>query len=370
MKRQCFSGIQMSHVVAAEGYAALPLRTGYDNVIAHRVDDLFAYAVKESGTITAVTPEYIAFTPTNPDSKEIRVQIGRRYGVATGTVIPHDIVTDLSVGTKVEKGHVIAWNSGFFERDIIVPSQVVWLSGIPAKTVLWESPTTFEDSCEISPKIARQMRMQTTEVRELTLRFTDEIRNLVQIGETVDADSFLCSIQDPISGTVTDLFDQSSIDKLRLLSRNSPRAKYAGEIGAIEVTYNGDLEDASETVRDLIVEADRRRARLAKQLKDGRAPTGEVMDVELDTVVVKIYINSHLDAADGDKGVFGNQLKTVIKSVFKEGLRTESGIEIDAVFSYTSVNNRIVLSPTLMGMANTLLRIASKRMANTYFDSL
>lgn len=46
---------------------------------------------------------------------------------------------------------------------------------------------------------------------------------------------------------------------------------------------------------------------------------------------------------------------------------TESGEKLDALFSYTSLSARIVMSPEIMGTTNVILKILSKRTAEIYF---
>ncbi|MNI60478.1 hypothetical protein D3C73_1156980 [compost metagenome] len=46
--------------------------------------------------------------------------------------------------------------------------------------------------------------------------------------------------------------------------------------------------------------------------------------------------------------------------------QTESGLDLDALFSYTSFSNRIVLSPELIGTTTTLLKVLSKKVVEAY----
>lgn len=59
-------------------------------------------------------------------------------------------------------------------------------------------------------------------------------------------------------------------------------------------------------------------------------------------------------------------MKTIFGRVMRGVNRTESGEDIDALFGYQSINNRIVLSPELIGTTNVLLRLISKRVAAAY----
>ena len=69
----------------------------------------------------------------------------------------------------------------------------------------------------------------------------------------------------------------------------------------------------------------------------------------------------------GDKGVFANQMKSVISDVFTDKVTTDSGEKVDAFFSYKGILNRIVLSPILIGTTNRLLKHVSKTVSQLYF---
>ena len=90
--------------------------------------------------------------------------------------------------------------------------------------------------------------------------------------------------------------------------------------------------------------------------------------LDVDTAAIRVYITGDVGAGIGDKGVFGNQMKTVFAHVMSGVNQTESGEDLDALFGYVSISNRIVLSPEIMGTTNTLLRIMSKKVAERYFS--
>lgn len=59
-------------------------------------------------------------------------------------------------------------------------------------------------------------------------------------------------------------------------------------------------------------------------------------------------------------------MKTVFARVMSGVNETEGGEEVDAVFGYQSISNRVILSPEIMGTTNTLLRVISNKVAEVY----
>lgn len=372
IKRIGFISIQNKHVVAGDGYTAPPLRTGYEKIIAHRADSLFAVAAKDTGTIKEKGDGYVVVQ--YKDESEERIEIGRRYGNVVGTIVPHDVVCDLNVGDKIKEGDIVAYNSGFFQRDPLDPTQVLMKGGIMAKTAILEQSYTFEDASVISDRVAKQLNTRLTKIQTINVTFDQTIRNLVQVGTDVDVETILCTIEDSVTAN-NDLFDEDSLDSLKMLSSNTPKSKMSGRVERIEVFYHGDTEDMSESLLSIAKTADKERKKRLKGL--GKTATSGQVDgstridkdpLDVDSAAIRIYITGNVGAGVGDKGVFGNQMKSVFSNVMSGINQTESGEDLDALFSYMSISNRIVLSPEVMGTTNTLLRVMSKKVAERYFS--
>lgn len=372
-KRVNFAGIQMSHTVSCEGYGPAAVRTGYEQVVAQRTSDLFAKAAEKPGKVKEVNESGIVVEYNDGEVKGY--EIGRRFGKAAGLTIPHELVTEMKVGQKFDVGDILTYNKGYFEKDILNPNNVVWKAGIIAKTVLMELPGTLEDSSIISAKVGKLLATKITKEKNIIVSFDQSVHKLVKVGSKVTSEDILCIIEDAVTAN-TDIFDKESIETLRSLGAMVPQAKCIGVVERIEVYYRGDKEDMSDTLRAIANASDRELGKRSKETAK-TVFTGSVDEefrieneqLSLDTAVIKIYITSDVDASLGDKGVFCNQMKTVFGGVFDKKVETESGQEIDAIFSYLSIQARIVNSPILIGTGTTLLDIIGKKAASLYFGN-
>jgi hypothetical protein len=369
-KRVNFIAIQQGHGIACSGYSQAQVRTGYEQVVAHRTGDMFATTAKEDGRVISATDKGMVIEYQS--GKRIGIELGRRFGNAEGLTIPHFIQTDLKEGDEFKNGAVIAYNTGFFERDVLDPDNVVWKAGVPVTMVFWESSQTLEDASSISRRLADKLTTQTTKVKTVVVDFKQHIYNPAQVGQKVKAEDILCTIADEITSNAN-LLDEESLNTLRLLGNQTPTAKIQGTIERVEVFYRGDKEDMSDSLRAVANASDKEMGRRYKsQGKPGF--TGEVTEdlridgepLAMDTAAIRFYITSDVPAGVGDKGVFFNQMKTVFSEVLPHELRTESGQVIDAVFGQKSIDDRIVTSPAVIGTTNTLLRVAAKRAISIY----
>ena len=342
-------------------------------MIAHRVDDLYAHTAKGEGEITDVRDN--SLTITYDDGSSEKVAIGRDYGVASDLVIPHDVLANVEKGQRVSEGHVVSYNKGFFRVDPMDPSQVLASQGVMAKVTLMERSHTFEDASVISQKLAQKIATPKAKKRTIYVHFDQTVKNLVKAGDAVDIETILCTIEDPVTAD-NDLFDDDTLDTLKLMGSRTPMAKFAGVVDRLEVFYHGDKDDMGESLRAIADASDKRLKKRRKE-QGKKEVTGEVdgtirIDknaLDLDTAAIQVIMSGSLGAGVGDKGVFGHQLKTVFSHVMTGENRTQSGEDIDAMFGYMSVSNRVVISPEVMGTTNTLLRKISKKVAETYFSN-
>lgn len=370
-KRVNFIGIQNRHVVACDGYKQAIVRTGYEQVIPHRVGDLFAVTAKKPGKVLSITPDGIVIQYEGEEKPRGYV-LGRRFGSAAGLTIPHTIKSDMVANQTFAVGEPIAYNTGFFERDMLNPKQIVWKSSMLAKVAIMESPDTLEDSSAISKRISQEMLTEQIKIKDIVINFDQSVHRMVKEGQAVDPESMLCIIEDAVSAR-NNFLDEETLDTLRVLGAQTPQAKIKGKIERIEVYYNGDLEDMSESLLSLVKSSDKRIA--ARNVAIGRkAYTGSVTEefrigtdpLLMDTACIRIYMSAKVAAGVGDKGVFGNQLKTVFGRVFDNNVKTESNTPIDAIFGAKSLYNRIVTSPYLIGTTTTLLIVGTKRVVKAY----
>lgn len=369
-KRVNFVGIQHGHGIACKGYRAAALRTGYEQVIAHRTSDLYATTAKQDGRVVSVNQHGIVVEFADGSKKG--VQLGRRYGAAEGLTIPHEVITELKEGDEFKAGDVIAYNPGFFQRDFLNPKNVIWKVGLLVRTVLLESTQTLEDSSAISHRISEQLTTRITKQRTIVVNFDQSIHRLVKPGQGVGSEDILCIIEDALTRDNA-LFDEESLDTLKVLSAHAPQAKFKGVVERIEVFYHGDVQDMSPSLQAIAEVSDRDLVRRAKSAGK-TAFTGQVDDgyrvegnpLALDTAAIQIYLTAEVPAGVGDKGVFANQMKTVFGRVLENDWKTESGLVIDAVFGAKSIADRIVTSPYVIGTTTTLLDLIGKKAVEIY----
>lgn len=358
-QRVMFTSVQHSQGMYAEGYKTTPYRTGMERMVAHRASKLYAYAAEADGVITELSDKHLLVDYGN---RVVGVEVGLRFGTASGTTYVHEIITDMKAGDAVKKGDILCWNRNYFERDFMEPTQVSWKAGVIVNTALMEDQFTYEDSSMIYRGVGKDLATKTAKPIPIMVDFKQEVRNLVTVGDEVDQETILCTLEHPVSAQLG-LDDDGNYDSLRVFSHDNPKAKANGRVAKIEVLYRGDIENMSESLAIVANRSDRERRKQNRQMRGQEAETGEIVSglrvegntLESNQAVILVYIVVPMPTIIGDKGVFANQMKSTFGYIYDDLIVTVSGKEVGAIFSNLSIANRMVTSPYIIGAMNSYL---------------
>lgn len=347
-------------------YKATPNRllTGAERTVAFRTDDIWARNAKQGGKVTELTKE--SMTVQYADGSLESFPVGRYFGTWSGTIVPHEISTQLKVGDIFDKDDIICYNAHYFQPDNLNPKHVIFKRGIRGNMLLWEAVDTLEDADSISKDFSKRLVTGTTEKRRVKVPADHDFEFLCEEGKHVDPETILCTLRPPMSG-MSSHYNQDALDALDALNTLTPKAKYEGVIERIEVMYTGELDDMSPSLQEIVTKYDSKLYRLNKKLgipvlaaKIDPNYSIENVDVGENQVVVTFYITEEVGAGIGDKLVFGNQMKSIISNVVEKPYIAEDGTVVDITFSRQSVANRIVNSIDLIGTSNTVLSLIEK----------
>lgn len=346
-KRASFASIQASHAISSRNYTPNIIRTGQDNVLAHRLSDTYAKVAKKKGKVIKVTEEGIVVQYS--DGTTDSCQLGLKLGRSDGEVYRHTLITDLKEGKSFGEGEVLAWDDEWFMKDPYCKGQVSVKTGRMTRAVFKEDQTVYEDSMEFWSGLAKEF--VTPVPKEITFFFNSDetIKMRRKVGDEVEFDSILCEVLD----SYVDNFE-SEDDILNEINRSGIRqikTGYAGKVISIEVAYNSVEEEMSDSVKKLIREYDKKRANLSAFLGKGastnRVGTGmnvKKASIPYGRIRVSIFVESMSSAVVSDKFVFGNQMKGTLGHITVKQMYTEDGRPVPMKFSFKSMFKRMVIS--------------------------
>jgi hypothetical protein len=284
-------------------------------------------------------------------------------------------VSKFQEGDSVKKFDVITYNTGFFKESPFDKNRVDYMVGCLGRIALREATYTVEDSSSLSVAFAERMGTLVSKPKSISINYEQNISGLLKVGDAVDLDTILCTIEDDLVGD-SSLFDDDTRETLRRWTDKSPRAAVVGTIAKLEVFYNGGYEDMSESLQIIVSESEKRRRRESKRLGHTYT-TGEVdrnvridgYNLEENQALIRIYISSPVGMGVGDKLVVGNQGKSTVGEILFGDNRTVEGEVIDMIFGCKSFIDRIITSPFIIGTTNTTLRYIGELAYEMYFEA-
>lgn len=333
----------------------------------------FASVAKRPGEVIEKSDTHIAIK--YKDGEIVRKPLGIITTTAEGSYYPNRLMTTLEVGDKVKVDDVITYNNGFFKPNYLDDRRVDYMVGCVGRIALREATYTVEDSSSISSTFASRMKTSTAKMKSIMVDFNQSVSGLVKPGDKVDLESILCTIEDAVSSDAG-LYDDETREALRRWAAVTPRAKAVGTVFNVEIYYNGELENMSDSLRLAVNDSERRRKQQAKRLGTTYTPAQvnrqvriDGHNIEDDQAIILIYIETEVAMGIGDKLVIANQMKSTVGEVLFGECKTEEGEAIDSIFGIRSCIDRIVTSPMKIGSTNTLLRYIGELAYEMYFES-
>lgn len=367
-KRLVFSGIQNEHVVPTINMDIPYVRTGYETLIANRLSSKFAIISKGDGIVKLVDKNKV-IVKYKDEEKDTTYKLGSWYTkVESNTCYKHTMVANVTNGDKISKDFVIGYINTFFTPDPYDKTRVIYLQHRICRMAFMEDLTTYEDSTAMSKEFSKKMEIENIKIGNTVCEATDNVVTIVKIGEKVIPEQAMLTL----SNQFVDMSDlsQDEIDLINDTNNSTLRAKYNGTVDNIEVLYNCELEDMSESLRALAIASD-------KKLKETTGFTGRVnasysikgTPMEVGSVEVKIYVSILDDMGIADKAIYGNQLKCTVGDIFYKIISYDDKKPVDATFSTTSFEKRITPSLPKMGLLSSGAKHIEEKALAIYFGS-
>ena len=298
------------------------------------------------------------------------------YTGSSGLVIEQQIQLAVKEGQKVKRGDILVYNKSFFKADPY-STQVDWKHGVMANVVIAERNTTLEDANGISIRLGEKFGIAPIEVVKVTLDNDSIVHDILPIGkEVIKGDVLITHEAGNLGETLTlQSDDPDTLAMIQQMNRNSVKAPISGTIVKIDAYYGCPIQEMHPTLAKIVRSiANYKNARynysagtdaeydnpVSSPLPKGETYKGT--DFTEHTVVLQFFIRHTVHAGVGDKLVYDSSLKSVISSTFPEPMLTQSGVEVDAVFSGTGIMHRIITSPLIVGSLQRVLEKTEKNM--------
>ena len=375
-KRANFSSIQASAVVPINGAEVSRVRTGFEELVAHRTRPPFAYVAEEDGSIISMDASIGTMVVRYKSGKKVCVKFGEEYSnnTANGFYVNQDVVLNgFKKGDAFRKGDVLTYNKEFFQADPYTKGTVRYKLGVQTHVAILDAGGTIEDASIITAPLGEKMIFNPVHRIEVVITTDTNVRSFVKIGEDVNSTEPLI-VFDESAFDVGNEEDPELAEMLSRLNSTSKKAGHTGKVVKIEAYYKSSLSSMTPTLQKLIRHAVEKRNAQAdmalmcsnadEYMKSAPLTSTEKMGLtmmEENTVLLRFYIKQIKNMSPGDKLFFGPSLKSTVSEVYPDYIEVEDGsIKVEAATSARGILQRILSSPFLVGFANRILEKTEK----------
>jgi len=370
-KRANMTSVQSGHLVPLMNAIVLPIRTLNDLSMIYRLPDKYVYTAKKDGVVVDKTDESLYVKYNDKIEETIPLNRWMTKEEAERTYM-HQKTSTLSKGDRFKVGQVLSYDGVFFEPDFFDSTRVAIKTGVLLTTLLSESQETFEDSSSISKQASKKLESEFIHIKSYSATIDKAVDIFIKIGDMVTSTQKIITSYPRISEGFDDKLSKQSQEILSDIKRSTAMAGVNGEVVDIKVYYNCELSDMHQSLKKIVMASDKRIAYENNNSKfNGKVDqTYSIRGVSMleGNIEIKIYIKVVSDMLFGNKGVFGNQLKTTIGRVFRDENRTIDGRLIEATTSSRSLAARIVYSPYIYGTTYNVLKYGTIKICNDYFN--
>lgn len=361
------------------------IRTGFEEIIAHRTNPPFAYSAEADGVVEKIDEKAsIAMIFYEKLNKRVAVKFGEEYtnNGGGGFYCTQNITLNgYKEGDAVKRGDIIVYNNRFFSPDVY-SKQVAWNIGVLTNTVLIDSNSTLDDSSIISTKLAEDLEINPVFVKDIILKKNITVHKFADVGsEVTSVDPLLVFDQSEMADDMFGKLDDETIRLLEKLNKKSARSGHNGVVVKIDIFYKNTIEDVSPSIQSLIKLINKRKLNIRKAASGAANEddypgetdikyTDRIGGVDLDneTVIIRFYIKDSAIMAGGDKIEFDSSLKSVCTAVVEPWEVEDGSVTCNAWFSAIGINNRIILSPIITGIGNRCVEKMEQDILKMYFN--
>lgn len=300
--RVAMSAIQQRHFLPLEEFYDAPLvRTGTEEVAKHTLSSDFVIKANTDGVVTKIDTDnkIVYITDKSGAVSEVSYKEKNLHNGGAGFYHQNSYKLEdtIKVNSKVNKGTVLALNTGVFKNSTICNGKLLRVTYAP-------HPNLLEDASLLSDKIANQAVMKYIDEKEVVVNpLSQNVLSISKtIGSSVDIGEELLrfTAKDDDNSVVAGL---NLSDDLFEDAYESVVSKIKGKVDNIKVYYNTGEENLSKSVLLLLKE-------LNKLDKEQKLPITERRVVKVDgdkllgrrmkdTVIIKFFILAPKIGASG-----------------------------------------------------------------------
>lgn len=365
------TGTQAKHVIPTKTNDRPLFGSGVDKSLAYQLSDTFAFKAKEDGKVLKINNKTklmtVEYSSGNKDVIDISEKLAKNSN--SGFYQSNVLSPQFSEGEEFSSGQILAKNDNFFAGDS-KKEDIQLTTGKLSKVSINSLYSTYEDSSIISSSMSEAMSTKVTMKKSISIPSNTNIQYIVKEGQKVRTGEPLMVFETAFDDEgISDLLSKIGTEygeEIQDIASRSVKSKYTGTINKINIYYNDDIENMTESLANMVNKyIDKSKAKYneyKKAIKNSKDmdPTidldipaiekinsDKIKGEKVDGVLIEVYTEYEDDLSIGDKISFYGACKTVVSDVippdqspYSESRPDE---EIEAVFSPLSIVSRMTV---------------------------
>ena len=386
---------QSKHIVPVKNASPVLISNGAEQTVQYELSNDFAVIAKEDGVVKEIDEQAGLVIIEYKSGKHEAIDISAKTvkNGAGGFYLTNKLICNLKVGDKVKEKDIIASDKNFFTNSPITGNR--FNIGTLLKVAIMSSYSTYEDSTEVTAKMAEEMSSEITMCKEVILGTNANVEYMVKVGDDVEVGDELIRFErsfneDSYNKLLAGLGDELSQD-ISMASKDKVKAKYSGKITDIKIYSTVPLEQLSPSLRNIVSSYYNRVGKKKKilnkydksdsivkcglllneptapiQTSDGKVKGNQVGE----GVLIEIYITYVDELAIGDKIANFTALKGVVGEVIPPGQEAYTLFrpdeEISTCIAPAAIIARMTPSIILTLLGNKVLVELKRKLQDIY----
>lgn len=351
---------QSGHQIPTVNMQKALISSGAYKTISHFISNEFVFKAPLDGVVEGVDTKLNVVNLRYSDGTKGVIELGVVHRRSPdGFFIDIQKECNLKPGTKFQEGDIIAADKHFFALD---GNNTEMKEGTICKVAVLSRDCDIEDGASVTQRFADKLHSSIVMQTALSLSKTSNLRKIVKIGDEVKTSEALAVFEEHLEDkSITEALDKlgSLKDAMVENAANMKSAKYTGKIVDIEIFYNYEIEEYSESLQKLIKSYIAMHTYRDEQLSKGINPgqfvekrelnvikTGRAKGVPFDGVLINFYTELEEPFALGNKLTADVALKSVLSDIIPYDQEPLSEYRedkpIDMIMSPLSILNRRV----------------------------
>lgn len=365
---------QTSHTVSTADAQPVLISNGIDEIVPSYLTEEFSVMAEEDGKVLELTDGYMIVQYKSGKKKAVHIDNKYSFNDGGGFYVNNKLTPNFQAGESFKQNEILAYHEKFFSKDST--GQVRMNVGPLAKVAFAGCYATYEDSGIITSKMSKKLATKVTMKEIVKLDCTEDIENVVKIGDEVEVGEPLVTFGLGNTG------DKSVDNFLRAFGgeddsfKRTVNAKHAGTIVDVKMYTTKPMDRLSPSLFNILNGYFNNNKKKRKILdKYDRSNAVYKMDTLFDLpteplksptikgincdVLLEFYIEHEDEMSVGDKLVNYGPCKQICSEVIPEGLEpyaeSSPDEEISVFQAPSSILKRMVPSLVITAAGNKVL---------------